>query len=70
MVETRQLELADEPGNWQVALYDGNILNVTAHGYSEESGSYIFSLLLKGQPCFEIDILRIPSGLVSKIRGG
>ena len=70
MAETRRLELANEPGTWQVTLLGGSTLNVTAHGYSEEQGSYIFSLLLKGQSCFEIDILRTPSNLVSKIRGG
>ena len=68
MAETRQLELASEPGTWQLALFDGSSLNVTAHSYSEEHGSYIFSLLLKGQPYFEIDVLQIPSNLVSKIR--
>jgi hypothetical protein len=45
------------------------VLEVAAHGYTEELGSYIFSLLMEGQPRFEIDIVRIPSGLVSKIRG-
>ncbi len=66
----RHLELASEPGKWQVTLLNDNVLTVTAHGYSEEGGIYVFSLLMEGQPCFEIDILRIPANLVSKIRGG
>jgi len=70
MDEPRRLELASEPGTWQVTLHDGSVLTVTAHGYSEERGTHVFSLLMEGQPCFEIDALRIPSNLVSKIRGG
>jgi hypothetical protein len=70
MSETRHLELASEPGTWQVTLRDGSVLDVTAHGYSDEKGSFVFSLLMEGQPCFEVDILRIPSELVSQIRGG
>ena len=66
----RHLELASEPGTWQVTLLDGGVLTVTAHGYSEEGDVYVFSLLMEGQPCFEVDILRIPANLVSKIRGG
>jgi hypothetical protein len=70
MAQTRHLALASEPGIWQVTILDGSVLTVTAHGYSEEEATYVFSLLMEGQPCFEIDILRIPSNLVSKIRGG
>lgn len=70
MNETRHLEHTNEAGTWQVTLHDGSILVVTAHGYSEEGCYYIFSLLMEGQPCFEIDILRIPSKLISQIRGG
>jgi hypothetical protein len=64
------LELASEPGTWHITLATGSDIEATAHGYSKEGDFYVFSLLMEGKPCFEVDILRIPVTLVSKIRGG
>jgi hypothetical protein len=64
------LELASEPGTWHITLVSGSDIETTAHGYSKERDFYVFSLLMEGKPPFEVDVLRIPVDIVSKIRGG
>jgi hypothetical protein len=68
--QTGHLELASEPGTWRVTLVSGSDISATAHGYSKEGDFNVFSLLMEGAPCFEVDVLRIPVEIVSKIRGG
>jgi hypothetical protein len=68
--ETGHLELVSELGTWHITLVTGNDIEATAHGYSKEENDYVFSLLMEGEPPFEIDVLRIPVDIVSKIRGG
>jgi hypothetical protein len=68
--ETGHLELASEPGTWHITLVSGGGIETTAHGYSKEGDLYVFSLLMEGRPRFEVDVLRIPVNVVSKIRGG
>jgi hypothetical protein len=64
------MTLTGEPGVWQVTLLDGHILDVVAHGYSQEKQLYVFSLLMEGSPPYELDVLRISSEIVLRIRGG
>jgi hypothetical protein len=64
------LELAAELGTWYVTLVIGSDIDVSAHGYSKEGDFYVFSLLMAGEPCFEVNILRLPVNLVSKFRDG
>jgi hypothetical protein len=70
MAEKRRLELADEPGRWTITMFDGTRLHVTADGYEKKGDLYVFSIVMKGVPNFEIDIAKIPVAIVSKIRGG
>jgi hypothetical protein len=48
----------------------GSDIEATAHGYSKEGDFYIFSLLMEGEPRFEVVVLRVPVDIVSKVRGG
>jgi hypothetical protein len=63
-------ELASEPGTWHITLVSGSDIRATAHGYSKEGNFYVFSLLMEGEPRFEVEVLRIPVEIISKIRGG
>lgn len=64
------LQLTGDLGSWELSLKDGTRLTVSAHGYSEEGGTYVFSMLMEGQPCFELDVARIPVAVVDTIYGG
>jgi hypothetical protein len=70
MIAYEQLGFASEPGTWHITLTDGSDITVTAHGYSKETDSYVFSLLMESDPPVEVDVAQIPKTIVSKIRGG
>lgn len=67
---TLEMTLTHQPGHWRITLVDGETMTVDAHGYSREGDHYVFSLLMEGHPCFELDICTIPTSLVAYIRGG
>jgi hypothetical protein len=54
------LELACAPERWFVELTTGDTLEVLTHGYSIQGGRYVFSLLFRGEPHFEITVLSLP----------
>ena len=66
----QHLELVFEPGRWTVTLTDGAHVQVSADGYGREGDMYVFSLLVQGEPNFELDVVKIPVSSVSQIRGG
>jgi hypothetical protein len=68
--ESRVLQLVHEPGRWAIELNFGGTIVVNAHGFTEETNAYVFSLLMEGTPCFEMEVLRIPRPLVKSIEGG
>jgi hypothetical protein len=53
-----------------VKLHSGDVLRVAAHAYAEVGDDYQFVLLMEGKPPFETEVLRVPRGVVSEIRGG
>lgn len=61
--EARTLAIA--PERWFVELTTGATLEVLTHGYHIEDGRYVFSLLFKGEPNFEVTVLSIPADLVA-----
>jgi hypothetical protein len=58
------------PERWLVDLATGDVLEVLTHGYSIEDGRYVFSLLFRGSPNFEVTVLSIPASLVAGTRDG
>jgi hypothetical protein len=70
MIAYDQLGFASEPGTWHITLTDGSDITVTAHGYSKEGESYVFSVLMEAEPPVEVDLIQVPKSIVSKIRGG
>jgi hypothetical protein len=60
--------LAIAPEQWFVDLTTGDTLEVLTHGYSIEDGRYVFSLLFKGEPNFEVTVLSLPVALVAGTR--
>ncbi len=68
--KTKRLQLVHDPGIWTVILRTGEMLQVTAHAYAEVDDSYQFVMLMEGKPPFETEVLRVPRGAVSEIRGG
>lgn len=65
-----RFELVHELGSWEVTLRSGDVLEIAAHGYSEDDNVYTFSALMEGAPPFEVEVARVPRELVEKIRGG
>ena len=57
-------ELAIEPERWRIKLKSGAFVEVLTHGYSIESGRYLFKLLFRGEPNFEVVVLNMPADLV------
>lgn len=64
------MRLASEPGQWQVTLSSGELIQLLAHGFSIEEDQYVFSLLIEGTPAFEVDVMRIPVSIVRSVEGG
>lgn len=64
------MQLASEPGTWEIAIKTGEKLQLAAHGYSVEVDEYVFTLLMEGEPCFEFEVLRIPVQVVDSVYGG
>ncbi len=64
-----RMQLAAEPAIWKVTLNSGETLSVLTHGYAVEGDEYVFTLLMEGEPCFEVEVLRIPSHLVAGTEG-
>ena len=46
------------------------MIQIMAHGYSEEGDEFIFSALVSGKPNYEIHLVRIPSAIVVTVFGG
>lgn len=61
------MQLAIEPDVWRVILNNGEELRVLTHAYAVEGGDYVFTLLMEGNPRFEVEVLRIPAHLVASI---
>jgi hypothetical protein len=64
------VNLAMPPERWLIDLTNGEVLEVLTHGYSIEGGRYVFSLLFRGSPNFEVTVLSIPASLVLGTRDG
>lgn len=61
-------ELAAPPERWYVDLTTGDSLEILTHGYSIEGDRYVFSLLFRGEPNYEVTVLSIPGSLVAGTR--
>jgi hypothetical protein len=62
--------LAVELEDWTITVLGDRKIRLRAHAYSEEEGEYVFSLLMKGGPAYFVDILRVPSAIVTDVTGG
>jgi hypothetical protein len=67
---TDQPRLATELGQWIVSLQSGHRISLMAHAYDKVADEYVFTVLMYGQPCFEVEIARLTSDLVVAILGG
>lgn len=61
------MQLASEPGIWKILLASGEEVQVLTHGYATVGSETIFVLLMEGEPCFEVPVLRIPTKAVKEI---
>lgn len=68
--DPNRLELIGEFADWNVTLVTGEVVQVAAHGFSDEKGTYVFSGFLEGEPPVEVTIAKFPKHTVTKIRGG
>jgi hypothetical protein len=57
------LELAMPAERWEIQLRDGKQLAVLTHAYSVAGDEVVFSLLFKGSPHYEVEVLRMPLSL-------
>jgi hypothetical protein len=57
------LELAMPAERWEIQLRDGKQLAVLTHAYSVAGDEVVFSLLFKGSPHQEVEVLRMPRSL-------
>ncbi len=69
-LEQSRLELVHELAQWRVTLTSGELLTVGAHAFSHEGDFYVFTALMEGNPCFEVEIARCPSSIVDRVEGG
>jgi len=70
MTDDAPLILTAELVQWDVSLTNEVTLRLFAHGYSIEGDTHVFTALMEGQPCYEIEIARIPSEIIVRVRGG
>jgi hypothetical protein len=66
----RGTRLASEPGQWEITLVTGEVIWLLAHGFAEDDEHYVFSLLMDGEPPFEVDSARLPASIVTLVDGG
>ena len=64
----RARELACPPERWFIDLVTGETLEVLTHGYSIEGDRYVFSLLFRGTPNFNVTVLSLPAAMVAGTR--
>ncbi|MGH2772795.1 MAG: hypothetical protein ACRDIU_06625 [Actinomycetota bacterium] len=69
-MKRESLQLATEMGWWTIELVGGGSIQLRAHAFTKVGSEHVFSILMEGEPCFEIDILSIASSLVASVRGG
>jgi hypothetical protein len=63
-------ELTSDLDPWNVTLKTGHVLTVWAHAVSQQDGHWVFVALMKGEPAYERDLLRVPEAIVSEVLGG
>ena len=63
-------ELLLDLNEWLVTLENGSVIQIMAHGYSEEGDEFVFSALASAKPNYEIHLVRIPSTIVVTVFGG
>jgi hypothetical protein len=59
------LELTSPLDVWQITLTSGEVVDVAAHGASEEAGYLVFKALMKGRPHFEMTVAAFPESAVA-----
>ena len=67
---TGEATLTGPLGEWQLGLVGGDRIWVAAHAFHEDQGDYIFSVLMRGAPNYEIEVARVPKAIVALIDGG
>jgi hypothetical protein len=59
-----------ELGEWTITLVTGDQVELAAHAFHREKDAYVFSVLMQGQPGYEVHIARFPKSSVKEIEGG
>ena len=65
-----ELTIAGPPGEWEVTLVNGEVIELLACAYFREGDEYIFTLLIEAEPRYEIQAAKLPASLVLRIQGG
>jgi hypothetical protein len=63
-------KLTSDLDHWEVTLRTGEVLTVRAHAFGESGEDYVFVALMKGEPNFEYELLRMPAVTVAEVEGG
>ncbi len=63
-------QLVSDMPEWIVTLWDGTVIRLLAHGYSDEDGELVFSALMQGRPHYEVHLARIPASSVATVLSG
>ena len=63
-------ELVLDLNEWLVTLTNGSVIQIMAHGYSEEGNEFVFNALMSGKPHYEVHLARTPSAIVATVFGG
>lgn len=61
------MQLASEPGRWEITLVGGELIHVLAHSVSTRGEEHVFNLLMEGDPPHEVDVVRLPTSLVRSV---
>jgi len=54
---------------FQIELAGGQLVTIWAHSYHVEDRNYVFSILMRGSPGYEVDVASIPAAAVSQDAG-
>ena len=65
-----KLVLTDPLDRWDLTLTSGEAVTVWAHGVAERDADLVFVALMRGDPHFEVELLRIPRSIVADFVGG
>jgi len=63
-------ELTMDLDIWEVTLKSGDVLTLRAHGVKVEAGYWVFVALMRGEPHYEYELMRVSASVVDDVQGG